>query len=66
VDLTREDITFTSGGRQCAAWLYLPDGAHEPLPCVVMAHGFVNHKNSKPHLQELSLIQQLIPESVFL
>jgi fermentation-respiration switch protein FrsA (DUF1100 family) len=38
--LTREDITFTSGGSQCAAWLYLPDGAHEPLPCVVMAHGF--------------------------
>jgi fermentation-respiration switch protein FrsA (DUF1100 family) len=33
-------VTFTSGGEQCAAWLYLPDGAGEPVPCVVMAHGF--------------------------
>jgi fermentation-respiration switch protein FrsA (DUF1100 family) len=36
----REDITFLSGGQTCAAWLYLPDGATEPVPCVVMAHGF--------------------------
>jgi uncharacterized protein len=38
--MTREDIAFTSGGRTCAAWLYVPEGAHEPAPCVVMAHGF--------------------------
>ena len=38
--MTREDITFLSGGQTCAAWLYVPDGAHEPAPCVVMAHGF--------------------------
>ncbi len=38
--VTREDITFPSGGKTCAAWLYLPDGTHDALPCVVMAHGF--------------------------
>ena len=36
---TREDLTFTSGGDQIAAWLYRPS-ASEPVPCVVMAHGF--------------------------
>jgi dienelactone hydrolase len=38
--VTREDITFTSGGQTCAAWLYLPEAAGAPSPCVVMAHGF--------------------------
>lgn len=38
--MTREDVTFTSGGETCAAWLHLPDAAGEPAPCVVMAHGF--------------------------
>lgn len=38
--MTREDITFRSGGQTCAAWLYLPDGGHGSVPCVVMAHGF--------------------------
>src|SRR4029079_8818233 len=36
---TREDLTFTSGGDQIAAWLYRPS-ASGPVPCVVMAHGF--------------------------
>lgn len=37
---TRTDVTFPSGDTECAAWLYLPDGAGpEPLPVVVMAHG---------------------------
>ena len=38
--MTRADITFTSGGLRCAAWLYLPEDAAEPGACVVMAHGF--------------------------
>lgn len=38
--MTRADITFTSGGLQCAAWLYLPDDSVDRAPCVVMAHGF--------------------------
>ena len=38
--MARSEITFTSSGQRCAAWLYVPDGAAEPAPCVVMAHGF--------------------------
>ena len=37
--MTRKDVTFASGGDECAAWLYLPEtGA--PHASVVMAHGF--------------------------
>ena len=35
----REDITFSSEGTTCAAWLYRPDGVQNP-PIVVLAHGF--------------------------
>jgi dienelactone hydrolase len=38
-DDAREDVTFTSGGERCAAWLYRP-GGDGPVPCVVMAHGW--------------------------
>ncbi|RZI81101.1 MAG: alpha/beta hydrolase [Microbacterium sp.] len=34
----REDVTFTSHGTSCAAWVYRPDGA-PGRPVVVMAHG---------------------------
>lgn len=37
---TRTDVRFPSGGTECAAWLYHPDGAGpDPLPVVVMGHG---------------------------
>ena len=36
---TRTDSPFASGGEQCAAWLYRPEG-EGPHPCVVLAHGF--------------------------
>lgn len=36
----RTDVTFTSGGLSCAAWLYRPDDDEGDVPCVVMAHGF--------------------------
>jgi dienelactone hydrolase len=37
----RRDLTFQSGGDECAAWLYLPeDRGADALPCVVLAHGF--------------------------
>jgi uncharacterized protein len=35
----REDVTFSSEGTLCAAWLYRPDGVANP-PIVVLAHGF--------------------------
>lgn len=38
--MEREEVHFTSGGERCAAWLFRPDGASAPLPCVVMASGF--------------------------
>src|SRR4051812_44690070 len=37
--MERQDLTFESGGEQCAAWLYMPAG-HGPHPAVVLAHGF--------------------------
>ncbi|HWG07654.1 MAG TPA: alpha/beta fold hydrolase [Solirubrobacteraceae bacterium] len=39
---TREDLRFTSGAEQCAAWLYPATGAGDPdasTPLIVMAHG---------------------------
>jgi pimeloyl-ACP methyl ester carboxylesterase len=42
--MDREDVTFTSGGDRCAAWLYRPEdapgAAAGEAACVVMAHGF--------------------------
>lgn len=35
---TREDLSFTSHGDQCAAWLYKPEGVERP-PVVVLCHG---------------------------
>ena len=37
--MNRTDVTFSSAGADCAAWLYRPDG-DSPHPIVVMAHGF--------------------------
>jgi dienelactone hydrolase len=37
--VARSEVTFSSGGLNCAAWLYRPE-QEGPLPLVVMAHGF--------------------------
>src|SRR5215469_13129293 len=37
--MERVEVWFPSGGEQCAAWLYLPDGPPKPRPLVVMGHG---------------------------
>jgi len=55
----RSDLSFPSGGAQCAAWLYRPDaeGAGEgPVPCVVMAHGFslTRHDGLEAYAQRLA------------
>lgn len=36
--MKRLDVTFTSQGIRCAAWLYIPSGS-APFPCVILAHG---------------------------
>lgn len=38
ISATRLDVTFDSGGVECAAWLYLPAGT-APFATVVMGHG---------------------------
>jgi alpha-beta hydrolase superfamily lysophospholipase len=37
--MDRQDLSFSSGGVSCAAWLYRPGGAASQTPIVVMAHG---------------------------
>ena len=37
--MNRVDVVFKSGGLNCAAWLYRPEG-DGPSPCVILAHGF--------------------------
>jgi uncharacterized protein len=37
--MERRDVSFSSGGVRCAAWLYTPEGAG-PHPIAVLAHGF--------------------------
>jgi uncharacterized protein len=36
--MKRLDVSFSSQGQRCDAWLYLPEG-EGPHPCVVVAHG---------------------------
>lgn len=41
----RQDVQFSVDGAQINAWLYLPEGAAGPAPCVVMCHGFGGTKD---------------------
>lgn len=34
------DIELPSGDDVCGAWLFVPEGARSPTPCIVMGHGF--------------------------
>lgn len=44
----RSDLTFPSGGEQCAAYLYRAEGpATGERPCVVMAHGFTATRDDR-------------------
>jgi uncharacterized protein len=36
----RVDVRIPSDGEELAAYLYRPSGGDDPVPCVVMAHGF--------------------------
>lgn len=37
--MIREDVNFTIGGANCAAWLYPAGGDEGPRPIIIMAHG---------------------------
>lgn len=39
MSIREADVEFSSGGETCRAWLFSPDQAEEPRPCIVMAHG---------------------------
>jgi uncharacterized protein len=43
--VARSEVRFASGTDTCAAWLYQPADTSEPVPCVVMAHGFTLTRN---------------------
>ncbi|WP_280332867.1 alpha/beta hydrolase [Nocardia wallacei] len=36
----RTEVTFDVAGTRCTGYLYLSDGSGQPLPCVVLCHGF--------------------------
>jgi alpha-beta hydrolase superfamily lysophospholipase len=42
--ILRKDVRFPCGDTECAAWLYLQQGAIKP-PVVVMAHGFAGTRD---------------------
>jgi len=56
--MDREDVTFTSGGDRCAAWLYRPASEAQAggTPCVVMAHGFslTRHDGLAPYAERFA------------
>jgi len=45
----REDLSFESGGEQCAAWLYIPEGdvPEGGFPIVILAHGFCGTREAR-------------------
>jgi uncharacterized protein len=42
--MARTDVEFRSEGDTLRGWLYRPDGTDGPTPLVVMAHGFIGHR----------------------
>lgn len=47
--MTRQDVAFPSAGEQCAGWLWepAPGTGKEPVPCVVLGHGFSATKEAR-------------------
>ena len=42
--MARTDVEFVSEGDTLRGWLYRPEGVAGPTPLVVMAHGFIGHR----------------------
>jgi len=40
VGIRETDVELPSGSDVCRAWLFVPEGASSPTPCIVMGHGF--------------------------
>jgi fermentation-respiration switch protein FrsA (DUF1100 family) len=40
----RRDLRFEVDGTSLSAWLFLPEAASGPVPCIVMGHGFAGTK----------------------
>jgi len=50
---TRSEVHFPSGIDTLGAWLYRPEGAQGPVPCIVMAGGFtLTRHDGLPHFAE--------------
>ena len=43
--VSRRDVRFEVDGTALSAWLFVPEGASAPVPCIVMAHGFGGTKD---------------------
>ncbi len=41
----RKDVRFNVKGTEVSAWLYLPEDVSQPVPCIVMGHGFGGTKD---------------------
>ena len=40
MQIRETDVSLPSGSDLCGAWLFVPEGARGPAPCIVMGHGF--------------------------
>ena len=43
---SRQDVQFSVEGQRISAWFYLPRDRSQPVPCVVMNHGFGGTKDA--------------------
>lgn len=53
----RQDVEFPVGGSTVRGWLYLPEAAAGPVPCVVMSHGFAGTKDALLERYALRFVQ---------
>jgi len=42
---SKRDVSFKVKGTSLHAWLYLPENLSDPLPCIIMGHGFGGTKD---------------------
>ena len=42
---SRRDVHFSIAGTKICGWLYLPEDTSQPVPCIIMSHGFGGTKD---------------------